>query len=318
MKYYCRMNIKDARIVFMGTPQIAADCLRGLIENGYQIVGVVSQPDKKVGRKEILEKTPTKLVAESYNIPVFQPVKIRQDYEFIKDLRPNLILTLAFGQIVPQGLLDIPDQGCLNLHGSLLPKYRGASPVQTALINNESVTGVTLMEMIKEMDAGKMFAKETVNIDEDDNATTLFNKIGKAALTLALRELPHYLNDELPGEEQNPDEVSFCSTIKPEQEKLNLELTAKELNGWIRGLSDNPGAYLYLDGLKIKIFKARVLDENTKEEVGTIVKSDKQGLCFQTKNGLIQILELQKEGKKRTDYRSFINGNQNLLGKKFN
>ena len=312
------INVKELRIVFMGTPEISAGLLRTLLENKFNIVAVIAQPDKPVGRKNILQKVPTKVVAEEFNVPVYQPIKIRKDYEFLKEINPDLILTFAYGQIVPEGVLNIPSYGCLNFHGSLLPKYRGAAPIQFALINNEKVTGVTLMEMIKEMDAGKMFAKEIVDIEETDNATSLFNKIGEAALRLSLRELPRYVNGELPGEEQNPQQVTFCSLIKSEQEKLNLDLTAREMNGWIRGLSDQPGAYLYLHGQKIKIFQAQCLDENTDKEVGTIVQADKRGLCIQTKDGLLKILELQKEGKKRTDYRSFINGNQNLLGEKFN
>ena len=311
------MNKKECRLLFMGTPSISARCLEGLILDGYQVIGVISQPDKKVGRKEILEKTPTRLVAEKYNIPVFQPLKIRADYEFVKELNPDIIITLAYGQIVPQGLLDIPKYGCLNLHGSLLPKYRGASPIQSALINNEKVSGVTLMEMIKAMDAGRMYAKKEVVIEEKDNATSLFNKIGEAALSLILESLPLYLEGKLEGVIQNEKEVTYCSTIKPEQEKLDLSLTAIEINGWIRGLSDTPGAYLYLNGQKVKIYASEVVNENISSNIGEIVKADKNGLLFQTKDGLIKILELQKEGKKRMDYRSFINGNQNLLGQKF-
>lgn len=312
------MNKKELRVVFMGTPEISAHTLRGMINDGYNIVGVVSQEDKRVGRKEILEKTPTKLVAEEFNIPVFQPHKIRLDYEFMKELHPDIIITLAYGQIVPQGLLDIPNYGCLNLHGSLLPKYRGASPIQTALINNEEITGVTLMEMVKEMDAGRMYAKKEVIIDKEDNSTSLFNKIGVAALELVLEALPLYIDGKLEGEEQNASEVTFCSMIKPEQEKLDLSLTTKEIYGWIRGLSDNPGGYLYLNEQKVKIFKADYSLDNVPGEVGEIVEASKKGLWIKTKDGVIKILELQKEGKKRMDYRSFLNGNQNLLGQKFN
>ena len=204
----------------------------------------------------------------------------------------------------------------MNLHGSLLPKYRGASPIQTALINNEKVTVVTLMEMVKAMDAGRMYAKKEIEIVEDDNATSLFNKVKIAASELVLEALPLYIEGKLPGEKQNEEEVTFCSTIKPEQEKLNLSLTAQEIVGWIRGLSDEPGAYLYLNSLKLKIYKAKVINDLVNHEIGEIVQADKNGLAFQAKDGQIAILELQKEGKKRMDYRSFINGNQNLLGQK--
>ena len=310
------MEKNDLRLVFMGTPEISAYVFEKMILDGYHFVGLVAQPDHPVGRKGLIEKVPTKVIAEKYNIPVFQPAKIRDDYSFIDDIKPDLVITLAYGQIVPQGFLDKIPMGCLNLHGSLLPKYRGASPIQTALINNESVTGVTLMEMVKAMDAGKMYAKKVINIDEDDNATSLFNKVKIAASELILEALPKYINGELEGEEQNENEVTFCSTIKPEQEKLDLSLTAKEIVGWVRGLSNLPGAYVYLNNQKIKIYKARVVDNSVTAEVGTIIKADKNGLYMQAKDGVISLLEIQKEGKKRMDYRSFINGNQNLLGQK--
>ncbi len=308
------MNKSDIKLVFMGTPEISAYVFEKMIEDGYHFVGLVAQPDHPVGRKGIIEKVPTKVIAEKYNIPVFQPVKIRDDYAFMDEIKPDLVITLAYGQIVPQGFLDKVPMGCLNLHGSLLPKYRGASPVQTALINNETFTGVTLMEMVKAMDAGKMYAKIVVRISEDDNATSLFNKIKEAAAELILRALPQYINGELKGEEQNENEVTFCSIIKPEQEKLDLNLSAKQIVGWIRGLSDEPGGYFYLNNLKLKIYKAKVVNDLVTGQVGEIVLANKNGLYIQAKDGQIALLEVQKEGKKRMDYRSFINGNQNLLG----
>ena len=310
------MEKNTLKLVFMGTPEISAYVFEKMIEDGYHFVGLVAQPDHPVGRRGLIEKVPTKVVAEKYHIPVFQPIKIRDDYSFIDDIKPDLVITLAYGQIVPQGFLDKIPMGCLNLHGSLLPKYRGASPVQTALINGESETGVTLMEMVKAMDTGRMYAKKVVKIDEEDNATSLFNKIKIAASELILEALPKYINGELKGEPQNEDEVTFCSTIKPEQEKLDLGLTANQIVGWIRGLSDEPGAYLYLNNYKLKIYKAKVIDNTVSAEVGTIVKADKSGLYMQAKDGVVSLLEIQKEGKKRMDYRSFINGNQNLLGQK--
>ena len=310
------MEKSDLKLVFMGTPEISAYVFEKMIEDGYHFVGLVAQPDHPVGRKGILEKVPTKVIAEKYNIPVFQPVKIRDDYAFIDEIKPDLVITLAYGQIVPQGFLDKIPMGCLNLHGSLLPKYRGASPIQTALINNEKVTGVTLMEMVKAMDAGRMYAKKEVIIDEEDNATTLFNKVKEAASELIIESLPLYIKGELKGEEQDEKAVTICSTIKPEQEKLDLKLSAQSIVGWIRGLSDEPGAYLYLNNLKLKIYKARVIDHTVTAPVGTIVKADKNGLYMQASDGVISLLEVQKEGKKRMDYRSFINGNQNLLGQK--
>lgn len=308
---------KKTKILFMGTPPISAYVLEALIVEGYNIIGVVSQADKPIGRKGELVKTPTKLVAEKYNIPVFQPLKIRKDYDFVRELNPELILTLAYGQIIPQGMLDIPRFGSINLHGSLLPKLRGASPIQYALINGLKVTGMTLMEMTNKMDEGKMFAKKKVVIEEYDNSTSLFEKMSVASKELILEALPLYLNNKLEGIEQNEEEVSYCYPIKAEQEKLDLSNDYLTIHGWIRALSDAPGAYLLLDNEKIKIYKSMVYSTITEGEVGQIIKADKNGLVVQFLGGQLKLIELQKSGKKRMNYKDFINGNKNLLGKVF-
>ena len=310
------MDKKNLRLIFMGTPEISAEVFEAMIIDGYHFVGLVAQPDRPVGRRGELEKVPTKVVAEKYNIPVFQPVKIRKEYDFIKDLKPDIIITLAYGQIVPQGLLDIPPYGCLNLHGSLLPKYRGAAPIQFALINNEKVTGMTLMRMVAAMDAGEMYAKKEVVVEDNDNSTSLFKKMAVAAKELILETLPKYIDGKLPGEPQDESLVTFCPTIKPEQERLDLSLDVHSLFGWIRGLSDHPGAYFLLEGKKLKVFKSQVINGNEDHNIGEIIQADKRGLVIQCKGGQLSLLELQKEGKNRMDYKSFLNGNQGLLGKK--
>ena len=305
--------MNNKRIIFMGTPEISATVLEGIISSGYNVVAVIAQPDRPVGRKKILMPVPTKEVALKHNIPVYQPIKIRKEYEFVKELNPDVIITLAYGQIVPQGLLDIPPLGCLNLHGSLLPKYRGAAPIQYALMNNDKVTGMTLMKMVKEMDAGEMYATEEVEISEEDNSTSLFKKMGDAALRLILKELPTILEGKLVGVPQDESLVSFSPSIKPEEEKLDLNKSKEELHGYIRALSDVPGAYLYLEGLKFKVYRSSIVSDELIGKVGEIVKADKKGLHLQTKNGVLSLLDVQLEGKKRMDYMSFINGHPNLL-----
>ena len=307
------MDKNAIRIVYMGTPMISANVLERLVLAGFNVVGVVAQKDKPVGRKGLLEAVPTKKVAMKYNIPVFQPEKIRLDYQFLKEINPDVIITMAYGQIVPQGVLDIPKYGAINLHGSLLPKYRGASPIQTALINSDKVTGVTLMEMTYQMDAGRMYAKKEVVIDEEDNSTSLFNKISIAAGDLILETLEDYIDGKLEGIPQDENEVTICHIIKPEQEKLSLDITALEMNGWIRALSDEPGAYFLLNDEKFKIYKAKVVNNIVEGQVGEIVKADKNGLYLQCKDGQLALLEVQRQGKKRMDYRSFVNGFPNLI-----
>lgn len=307
------MSISNKRILYLGTPDISALVLEGLITAGYQIVGVVAQPDQPLGRKKIIEPVPTKKVALKYNIPVFQPQKIRNDYEFVKELQIDLIICFSYGQIIPQGLLDIPPLGSINLHGSLLPKYRGASPIQAALINRDKETGITLMEMIDKMDAGKMYAKEVVPILANDNYTSLSKKMGEAALRLILRSLPLYLENKLPGVKQDEELVTFTRLLKAEDEHLNLELSKEEIVGWILALSDEPGAYLIFNNEKLKIYDAKIVSEEVLGDVGEIVKANKNGVYLQCKNGLVSLTKLQKPGKKVLGYRDFLNGERNLL-----
>lgn len=310
------MEMKDYRIVYMGTPSVSAFVLEGLIQAGFNIVLAVTKEDKAVGRKGILTPSDVKVMALKYGIDVFTPKRIRDEYEYIRQYNPDLILTFSYGQIIPSELIDMPKYKAINLHGSLLPKLRGASPVQTCLIEGHKKTGVTLMEMTKEMDAGKMYDKEEIVIDEEDNNTSLFEKMKYAALHLALRSVPAYLKGELKGEEQDLNLVTFAHLIKPEKEKLDLSLSKEELRNYIRGLSDHPGAYFYLDDKKLKVYKARIISDEITGEVGDIVEASKRGFIIQTINGLLSLDDIQLEGKKRMDYKSFINGFKDLVNYK--
>lgn len=309
------MKCRDLNLIFMGTPEIAATVFEAMINDGFHFVALIAQPDKPQGRSGKIVPVPTKVVAEKYNIPVFQPLKIRKEYEFVRDLKPDLIITIAYGQIIPQELLDIPTYGCYNLHGSLLPKYRGASPIQQCLINGDKLTGMSLMEMTKGMDEGDVFSVETIEIDENDNNSSLFIKMADAASRLIIRDADALVNNELTRTKQDENLVTYCHTIKPEQERIDFNLTATNILGWIKALSDVPGAYLYIDETKYKIFKAKLYSNDVTGQIGEIVKADKNGLVIQCLEGQLAILEIQKEGKKRMDYKSFLNGNQGLLNK---
>ena len=303
---------KDYRIIYMGTPEMSAKILERLIQDDFNIVALIAQEDKPVGRKGLLEKVPTKVVAEKYNIPVFQPHRIRKEYEFVKDLKPDLILTMAYGQIIPQGLLDIPTLGCLNVHGSLLPKYRGAAPIQRAIINGETKTGVTLMEMIDKMDAGKMFAFEECSIDENDNYSSLCEKIVECGNRVLEKNLLTYLEGNLKGTEQDENSVTFADKINPEDEKLDLSKPMILFLNWVRGLSEEPGGYIYLNNLKFKIFKAHKFSENRVSPVGTLTISKR--VVLQLSDGELELDEVQLEGKKKMDGKSFANGSHHLNG----
>ncbi len=309
------MNHKEMRILFMGTPKIAAHILNGLIEDGYNIIGLIAQKDKPVGRKGIIEPVPTKKVALEHNIPVYQVEKIRLEYEFVKEIKPDLIVTCAYGQIVPQGLLDIPLYGSINIHGSLLPELRGASPIQSAIIEGKTVSGVTIMEMIDKMDAGAMYLKEEVIVEKEDNYTSLYDKIAEAGLKALRKFLPQYDFGKPNGEEQDERLVTFCSKITKEQEHLNLELSTQQFVNWVRGLSETPGGYLLLDDRIFKIYKADIIADSVNHDIGEIIRADKIGLYLQLSNGVVSLLEVQLQGKSKMSYRDFVNGNKNLVGK---
>ncbi len=295
------------RLIFMGTPSIASRVFEALINDGFRFVALICQEDKAAGRKAILEAPPTKKVALDHNIPVYQPHKIRLDYEFVKDLKPDLILTMAYGQIVPRGLLDIPKFGCLNLHGSLLPKYRGAAPIQRAIIDGEKKTGITLMEMVDKMDAGRMYAKEEIEISDDDNYTSLCLKMSEAATKVCEDNLLNYLEGKLVGAMQDENLVTIANKIKPEDEKLDLSLDCASFINYVRGLSEEPGAYLNLNDKKLKIYKAHLIKKEAQKEVGKL--NVHKGVFLSLKDGVISLDILQLEGKKKMDGKSFANGN---------
>ena len=303
----------EVKILYMGTPEMSAKVLEALILDGFNIIGVIAPEDQPVGRKNIIVDVPTKVVAKKYNIPVYQPHKIRLDYEFVKQINPDLILTMAYGQIVPQGLLDIPRLGALNLHGSILPKLRGAAPIQRAIITGEKETGVTLMEMVDKMDAGKMFGVEKCAIEDQDNYTSLCEKIVNCCIKVSKDLLPKYFNGELKGIEQDESKVTFADKIKPETEKLSLDFGVEEFRNNVRGMSETPGAYVLLDDVKFKILKTAKSDMSFNGEVGELLINKKTYLKL--KDGVIELLEVQPAGKKKMDGSSFANGYKHLSGK---
>jgi methionyl-tRNA formyltransferase len=298
---------RDVKILYMGTPEMSAHVLSGLIEAGFSIIGLVCQEDKEVGRKKTLEPPPTKVVALAHGIPVFQPHKIRLDFEFAKALDFDLIVTMAYGQIIPQGLLDLPKVGCLNLHGSLLPKYRGAAPIQRAIMAGEKETGITLMRMVAAMDAGEMFDKEKVTIEPNDTYTLLCSKMAEAAKVVILRDALKFANGELPGEPQDEKEVTIANKIKPEDEHLPLFLPVEQAVNYVRGLSEAPGAYLLLEDKKLKIYHAHVANHNLIRAVGEVIPDSKH-LLIQFYDGEMEVDVLQLEGKKKMDAASFLLG----------
>jgi len=303
------MSITNSKIsiLYMGTPEMSATVLEALFAAGFNVVGVVCQEDKEVGRNQEKEIVPTKRVALAHQVPVFQPHKIRLDFSFATTLSFDVIVTMAYGQIIPQGLLDLAKKGRLNLHGSLLPSYRGAAPIQRAIMAGEKGTGITLMEMVAAMDAGKMYDVEKVAILPDDNYTTLCLKMAQAAARLIVKDLPLYMEDALPGEEQKEKDVTIANKIKPEDEHLPLGLSVRSANDYVRGLAEEPGAYVLLDGKKLKIYAAHVENDHVIRAVGEFLPSKKK-ILLQFYDGLLSLDVVQLEGKKKMDAASFLNG----------
>ena len=307
-------STKDLRIVFMGTPFFATAPLQQLIDCGYNIVAVVSQPDRPVGRKKELKPTPVKQLAMQYEIDVVQPNKLSEDPNCLLDYQPDLIITCAYGQKVPTCILDYPKLGCINLHGSLLPKYRGGAPMQRALINGDKQTGMTLMEMIDRMDAGQMYAKEVVDITIDDTLDSLSLKLMEASKKLIVNALPLYLNGELKGEAQDEALSCLSLTIKKEEERVSFDQEeAYSLYNHMRGLISNPGPYAVLNnGKKVKFFEVGYEQYDHNFANGTIIL-EKNHYKVAAKGGYIHVYTCQMEGKAKMDASSFINGIKNNL-----
>ncbi len=305
---------KEVKVVYMGTPEISARVLSSIIEAGFDVVAVISNEDKAVGRKRELEPTPVKKVALEAGIPVFQPHRIRLDHFFLDGLEFDVLVTMAYGQIVPKEVLGAPRVGAINLHGSLLPALRGAAPIQRAIMNGDKVTGVTLMEMVEAMDAGEMYDRLEVTIEDEDNYTSLASKISECASSLIVKDLLAYANGELLGVPQKESQVTYAKKILPEDERLPLSLEVTSLLSYIRGLSETPGGYFLLEGKKLKVYRASLSPLPLSGKLGEIVKCSK-GVFVQGKGGILSLDEVQLEGKRRMDGKSFANGANGLLGK---
>ena len=308
------------RIVFMGTPVFAVNVLQGLIDNyGDSIVGVVSQPDKLVGRHQVLTNTPVKELALKHNIPVLQPIKIREDYKDILDLKPDIIITCAYGQIIPKEILDYPRFGCINVHASLLPKYRGGAPIHKAIINGEKVTGITIMYMDIGMDTGDMISKVEVPILDSDNLESLHDKLSIEGTKLLLDTLPSIFDGTNNRQKQNEEEATFAYNIKREEEHIDFNKTSREIFNLVRGLSPIPCSNAILDDNEMKIYECIISNNKYNGECGKIVDVTKEGIVVSTSDASVVLTSIKPFGKKRMDAFSYVNGvgKSNLIGKVF-
>lgn len=297
----------------MGTPEFAAGILEALLELPFiEVIGVVSQPDKKVGRKQTIAFTPVKKLALAHGLPVFQPVSIRTDYSELLNWHPDLVITCAYGQFVPKEVLYAFEYPCLNVHASLLPKYRGGAPIHKAIIAGETVTGVTLMQMIEKMDAGKMYAKAAVEIGPDETTESLHDRLMAAGAALVKEKLEAFLNHELSGEIQDETQVSYAWNISRQEEWIDCARSAQVVYNQIRGLISWPVGHIVVNGKKIKIWSCRRSELDAEAEPGTLVLKGKH-LLLKCLDGCLEIKELQLEGKNRCPAESFINGGKSYF-----
>ena len=306
------------KIVYMGTPEFSVLPLEELTKS-YDVAMVVTQPDKLVGRKKEIAFSPVKKFALEKGIEVFQPTKIREDYQKILDINPDLIVTCAYGQIIPKELLDFPKYGCINIHASLLPDYRGGAPIHKAVMDGKDKTGVTIMYMDEKMDSGDILYQKEIEITSEDNTSSMFNKLSVLGKEMIGEFLPKLLSGDFTRTKQDEGKVTYAYNISKEDEKISFDDESINIFNKIRGLADIPGGYAYLDGKRVKIFKSRIGKE-VNGKPGEITNIYEDGIGVMTKDKEIIITDIQLEGKKREEVKSYLNGVQDknkLIGKIF-
>ena len=311
-------------IVFMGTPDFAKESLEALYNAGCNILGVVTNPDKPKGRGMKMIASPVKQFAIENNIPIYQPIKIRNNEEFIKkikELNPDIICVVAYGKILPKEILDIPKYGCINVHGSLLPKYRGAAPIQWAIINGEKTTGITTMYMDIGMDTGDMILKEEVEIGEDETTGKLWERLSKIGGTLLVKTINLIEKGKAPREKQGED-YTVAPMLSKEMAQIDWnKKSSKDIKNLVRGLDPIMGAYTFINNKKIKIWKVNIISneefsirfniEVQKYKNGEVLlANDKQGLFIKANDAIINVIELQAENSKRMNAKDYLRGNR--------
>lgn len=306
------------RTVFMGTPEFACGILETLLDmSEVEVIGVVSQPDKKVGRKQEVQMTPVKKLALEHGLEVFQPIKIREDYQQVLNWNPDLVVTCAYGQLVPDAVLNAFKYGCINVHASLLPSYRGGSPIHTAILRGEKETGVTIMRMVSKMDAGEMYHVEKVMIDPDDTTELLHDKLiacGQSALRASLVGI---CKGEIKGVAQDEPKVTYAWNITKDQELIGFDEDYETTVNHIRGLISWPVGYTYLNGKKVKLHGVKRTNRTSGKEDGTILGLSNDGVDIALKGRVLAITALQMEGKGKVSAKEFMNGaGRNAIGSK--
>ena len=298
------------RVVFMGTPDFAVETLEAIIKEGHEVAGVVTQPDKPKGRGKNMQFTPVKEIAVARGIPVYQPVRVKEP-EFIEELKkmnPEVIVVVAFGQILPKEILDMPKYGCVNVHASLLPKYRGAAPIQWAVIDGEKESGVTTMLMGEGLDTGDMLKKTVVPLEKDETGGSLHDKLAAKGAKLLIETLKELQTGTATRTKQDDSLSNYAKMLDKHLGQIDFTKPAEEIERLIRGLNPWPSAFTGIDGKTLKIWSATVINREAEGKFGEVVEVNQDSILVKTGNGLLQLDEVQLEGKKRMETDAFLRG----------
>ncbi|BBK21779.1 methionyl-tRNA formyltransferase [Amedibacterium intestinale] len=306
------------KILFMGTPDIAVSMLKQILADGYDVIGVVTQPDKKAGRKQEVKMSEVKQCALQNNIPVYQPVRIKDDYKGLMMLGADLIVTCAYGQFIPSELLEAPTYGSINVHASLLPKLRGGAPIHKAIIYGEKETGMSIMRMVKAMDAGAVMAQCKVRIEETDTAGSLYDKLAEAGAKLLSESIVKIKEGKAVFVEQEEEKATFAYTISKEEEFVSFDRDISKVYDHIRGLIPFPVGHGIINNKKVKFHKVRKVEKAIYSKPGEVLGLLDGGFAIAAVNGYVLIDEIQMEGKAKTDAKAFFNGaGKQLVGQCF-
>ena len=299
------------KVLFMGTPDIATGCLQELIDNKYNVIGVVTQPDKPQNRGKKLGMPPVKELALKHEIEVYQPQKAREEgfVNILKELNPDIIVVVAFGQILPKSILDIPKLGCINVHVSLLPKLRGAAPINWTIINGDTKTGVTTMYMDEGLDTGDIILTEEFDLDDEITAGELHDKMKEIGAKTLIETLKLIEKEEAPRTPQNHDEMTYAPMMNKQLGQIDWNKSAKQIHDLVRGVNPWPSAYTTYKENIMKVWKTKVIDKTSNKQPGTVLSVDKEGIQVSTGENVILIKEIQMPGKKRVEVSEYIKGN---------
>ena len=308
--------MKDKRVVFMGTPDFAVPVLEKLIEN-TNVVLVVTKKDAYVGRKKVLTESPVAICAHEHNIEVYKPSKLKEDYEYILNKKPDIIITCAYGSIVPKVVLDYPSYGCINVHASLLPKYRGASPIVASILNGEKETGITIMYMDEGIDTGNIIMSRSIKIEDNDNSLSLSNKLSLLGANLLIDTLPKIFEGENFDIPQDNEEATYVGMLKREDEHIDFNNSVENIKNQVRAFSPEPYAFINIDDTEYKISEVEIKKCDV-SKIGIIVEVNKDSFGITAKDGIVYIKRIKPSGKKEMSVRDFFNGfdKTSLLNKK--